>query len=190
MAVLTRTKAWELIQKNIQNINLRRHCLAVEAAMRGLARHFGKDEQTWGLVGLLHDGDYEHTRDNPTKHTQVMLKWMEDLGETRDDIKSAIRSHNYTHTGHNPPGNLLEWSLFCCDELTGLITACTLVQPSKKLADVTADSVLKKFPQKSFAAGAKREDIQTCEDKLGIPLKDFVSLVLTSMQTISSDLGL
>ncbi len=188
--MIDRPKAWNLIEANIQNINLRRHCLAVEAAMTGLAKHFGKDPEVWSLVGLLHDGDYEHTRDNPTKHTQVMLKWLEDLGETRDDIKSAIRSHNYTHTGHNPPGNLMEWSLFCSDELTGLITACTLVQPSKKLADVTAESVLKKFPQKSFAAGAKREDIQMCEEKLGIPLKDFVSLVLATMQGISTELGL
>jgi predicted hydrolase (HD superfamily) len=101
-----------------------------------------------------------------------------------------IRSHNYTHTGHNPPGNLLEWSLFCSDELTGLITACALVQPSKKLSDVTLESVLKKFSQKSFAAGAKREDIQMCEQKLNIPLPDFVKIVLLAMQSIAPELGL
>lgn len=190
MAVLTRTKAWKLIQKKIQNINLRRHCLAVEAAVRGLAVYFGKDKEVWGLVGLLHDGDYEQTRDNPPKHTQVMLRWLDDLGETRDAITSAIRSHNYAHTGHNPPGNLLEWSLFCSDELTGLIIASTLVLPDKKIASLTVDSVLKKFPQKAFAASVRRQDIQMCEEKLGIALKDFVALVLASMQSIASDLGL
>jgi putative nucleotidyltransferase with HDIG domain len=185
-----RTQYWQLVQLKLSNQNLRRHCLAVEAAMRALARHFGKDEQVWGIVGLLHDGDYEQTKDYPTRHTQVMLAWLEDMHEERDEIKSAIRSHNYTHTGHNPPGNLLEWSLFCSDELTGLITACALVQPSKKLSDVTLESVLKKFSQKSFAAGAKREDIQMCEQKLNIPLPDFVKIVLLAMQSIAPELGL
>lgn len=187
---ITRQKYWELIQKKLTNPNLRRHCLAVEAAMRGLARFFGKDAEVWGIVGLIHDGDYEQTKDYPTRHTQVMLEWLANMGENREAILLAIKSHNYTHTGHNPPGNLLEWSLFCCDELTGLITACALVQPSKKLADVSVESVLRKFANKTFAVGAKREDIQMCEEKLSIPLSDFIKLVLTSMQSISSDLGL
>jgi hypothetical protein len=187
---ITRQKYWDLIQKKLTNQNLRRHCLAVEAAMTGLARYFGKDEDVWGIVGLIHDGDYEQTKDYPTKHTQVMLNWLENMGENREAIVSAIKSHNYTHTGHNPPGNLLEWSLFCCDELTGLITACALVQPSKKLSDVSVESVLKKFPNKTFAAGAKREDIQMCEQKLNIALPDFIKLVLTSMQGIALELGL
>lgn len=188
--MITRNQAWSLINQHIKNQNLVKHCLAVEAAMKGLARNFGKPEELWGIVGLLHDGDYEETKDYMTKHTVKMLEWLDDLGETSPEILSALRSHNYHHTGHNPPSGMLEWSLFCCDELTGLITACALVNPNKKLSEVNVDSVMKKFGQKSFAAGAKREDIQMCEEKLGIPLPDFIRLVLTSMQGISNELGL
>lgn len=188
--MITRHQAWELLTQHMQNTNLRRHCLAVEATMRSLARHFGKNQDLWGLVGLLHDGDYEETKDYPPKHTVKMLEWLADLHEDSAEVLSAIRSHNYTHTGHNAPVGLLEWSLFCCDELTGLITASALVLPTKKLADLSVDSVLKKFPQKSFAAGAKREDIQMCEEKLGIPLRDFVGIALSAMQGISNELGL
>ena len=164
--------------------------------MKALAKHFREDEERWVVVGLLHDGDYEKTKETPEKHTLLMADWLKEMGETDPEILSAILSHNYAHTGQNPPKNRLEWSLYCCDELTGFIVAVTLVRPDlpvqagKKLSSVTVDSILKKWPQKSFAAGVKREQIEECEKRLGIPLKEFIEIALKAMQEISEELGL
>jgi len=157
--------------------------------MRALAKHFGGYEEKWGLVGLLHDGDYEFTKDDPGNHAKLMAQWVRDLGETDKELLDGIESHGFSHTG-GLPRNQMEWSLFCCDELTGLIVASALVLPSKHLSDLSVQSVLKKFPQKSFAAGAKREDIMQCESALGIRLADFVAIALSAMQSIASEIGL
>lgn len=188
--MISRDSAWDLLQEKMQNRNLIRHCVAVEAVMRSLARHFSADEEKWGIVGLLHDGDYEITKENHSQHTLLMHQWLEEKGETDTEILSAILSHNYAHTGQNPPHNNLEWSLFCCDELTGLIVAVALVQPEKKLSSVTVEKVMKKWPEKAFAAGAKREQIGMCEEKLGIPIPDFVRISLSAMQSIAGEIGL
>ncbi len=183
-----REQALKLLHKNMQSVNLRRHCYAVEAAMRVLAKRFKGDEEKWGIVGLLHDGDYEKTKDAPEKHTLLVAEWLKKVGETDEEVLSAILSHNYAHTGENPPKNKLEWSLYCCDELTGFIVAVALVRPDKKLASVTVDSVLKKWNQKAFAAGVKREQIEECKPRLEIPLREFVGMTLVAMQGISGDL--
>lgn len=188
--MITRQQAWQLLASKMQNQNLRRHCLAVEAVMRSLAVHFHADADKWGIVGLLHDGDYELAKSEPEKHTILMHDWLKEAGENDEEILSAILSHNYAHTGKNSPNNNLEWSLFCCDELTGLIVAVTLVMPGKTLAEVSVESIMKKWKQPTFAAGANRDQIAMCEEKLGIPLPDFISLALTSMQSIASTLGL
>lgn len=186
---MTRQQALDLLHSNMQNANLRRHCYSVEAVMKTLAKHFNADEEKWGIVGLLHDGDYEKTKDNPSRHTLEMADWLKSAGESDQELLAAILSHNFTHTGQNQPENNLEWSLYCCDELTGLIVAVALVK-NKSLANVTVDSVLKKFPQKGFAAGVHREQIAKCEEKLGIPLPEFVGIALAAMQGISQELGL
>ena len=188
--MITREQALTLLKKHMSQENLLRHCYSVEAVMKALARFFKEDEEKWGVVGLLHDGDYEETKIAPEKHTLEMAEWLKEMGEVDPEILSAILSHNYAHTGQNPPKNKLEWSLYCSDELTGLIVAVTLVKPDKKLASVTVDSVMNKWRQKSFAAGVKREQIEECEARLGIPLKDFIEIALTAMQGISDDLGL
>ncbi len=188
--MIAREKALEILNLNLKNKNLLRHCLAVEAAMRALSNHFKGDENKWGLVGLLHDGDWEATRDNPAMHTKKMVEWLEDANETDSEVINAILSHNFVHTGENSPKTPLEWSLYSCDELTGFIVAVALVMPDKKLASVTVESVLKKFPSKHFAAGVHREQIKMCAEKLGIKLEEFVGIVLKAMQAISSDLGL
>lgn len=187
---MNRDEALKLLHDNMENVNLRRHCYSVEAAMRGLAKHFGQDEEKWGVVGLLHDGDYEKTKDAPEKHTLLMHEWLKEKGVEDDEILSAILSHNYAHTGMNQPKNDLEWSLYCADELTGLIVAVTLVRPEKKLALVTLENILGKWNQKSFASGVDREQIEMCKEKLGIKLNEFIQIVLKSMQGIASDLGL
>lgn len=188
--MISRDKALEIVHSRLTTKNLISHSLAVEATMRGLAKHFGESEEKWGLIGLMHDADWDATRDNPTKHTHETVKWLKEAGETDETIFQAILSHNYAHNGENPPVNNMEWSLYCCDELTGFIVAVALVRPEKKLAPVEVKSVLKRFPQKSFAAGVHREQIELCEEKLGIKLPDFVELTLNAMKKISSDIGL
>ena len=186
---ITRDQAWKLLTERMQNQNLRRHCLSVEVVMRALAKRFKANENKWAIVGLLHDGDYEFTKDDPGNHAKLMANWVRGLGETDQELLEGIESHGWFHQGKLPQTQM-QWSLFCCDELTGLIVACALVQPSKKLADLSVDSVLKKFPQKSFAAGAKREDILQCESSLGIKLEEFIKIALSAMQSIASEIGL
>ena len=194
--MISREKALEILHANMQNQNLRRHCYAVEAVMRAIAETLNEqkrennDVEKWGLVGLLHDADYEKTKENPEQHTLLVYQWLKDAGETDPEIVSAVLSHNFEHTGKNEPKNKLEWSLYCCDELTGFIVAVALVMPDKKLSSVFVESVVKKFPQKAFAAGVKREQIKMCEEKLGIPLSEFVKITLEAMQNIAQDLGL
>lgn len=184
--MMTREEALKILHQNMKNQNLRRHCYAVEAVMKALAKKLGGDKEKWSIVGLLHDGDYEKTKDTPEKHTLFMHQWLKEAGETDDEILNAILSH----TGKNKPATKMEWSLYCCDELTGLIVATALMMPDKKLATVRVKSVLKKMKDKAFAAAIDREQIKMCEEKLGIPLEEFVKIALEAMQNISKDLGL
>lgn len=188
--MITREKALEILNANIKNKNLLKHCLAVEAAMKTLAKHFNADENKWRLLGLMHDGDWEVTQINPVTHTAKMIEWLKQAGETDEEILYAMSTHNFVHTGQNEPQNMMEWSLYCSDELTGLIIAATLVLPDKKLASLSAKSVLKRFKEKKFAAGARREQIAACEEKLNIKLEDFVQMILVAMQQIAPELGL
>ncbi len=180
----------KLVNDHIKNKNLVKHCLCVEAAMRALSKEFQGDEELWARVGLVHDVDWEETQGDITTHTKKTEEWLKELGETEIQIIEAVLAHNYLNTGYRAPQDSLEWSLYTCDELTGLIVATTLVRPDKKLGNVEATSVLKKFPQKSFAAGVNREQVKLCEEKLGIKIEKFVEVVLSGMKTISSELGL
>lgn len=188
--LLAREKALLILNKYIKNKNLIKHCLAVEAVMRGLASHFKTDVYMWGLLGLIHDADWEATAKDYSQHARVTVDWLKDAGETNEELVSATLSHNYIHNKSDAPQKLMDWALYCSDDLTGLIVATALVMPDKKLASVSVESVLKKFNTKSFAANVNREQIKLCEEKLGIPLSEFVGLVLKSMQTIASELGL
>lgn len=186
---MTRDEAYQLLTTHVQGENLIRHCLAVEAAMTALAKYFSEDEQSWAIAGLLHDADWETTRDTPEQHTIQLMDWLEEF-DLADETKGAILAHNHFHNGHEPPQNLIEWALYCSDELTGLIVACALVRPDKKLASVEVESVISKFPQTAFAAGVDREKIKLCEEKLGIALEDFVGIVLGAMQGVADEIGL
>lgn len=189
---MTRNQAIDLLHKNMLNQNLRRHCYAVEAVMRALAKRFGENEETWGLAGLLHDADYEITKDkNPKKnHTKQVLEWLKEL-EAETDIYDAVAAHAWGFVDGAPePKTKMQWALYTCDELTGLIVAVTLVKPDKKLASVTADSILKKWSSKSFAVGVDRKQIEQCTPRLGIEVRDYIQIALTAMQGISNDLGL
>lgn len=184
---MTRDEGFNLLKQNLQNQNLAKHCLAVETIMWVLARHFSEDEEKWGLTGLLHDIDYEKTKDNPSQHSLVGAKMLEDLGIDKD-ICQAVKVHNEAHG--IPPKTLLEKALFVTDPLTGLIVAATLVLPSKKIADLTPENVLNRFKEKAFARGANREIIKKSEELLNLKLEEFVKIGLEAMQKIVGELGL
>lgn len=190
---MTREQALELLHKHMQNVNLRRHCYAVEAVMRALAKRFGEDLDVWGIAGLLHDADYEELKGTEkviSDHTKLTLNWLKELNASVD-ISDAIAAHAWGYVGGAPqPKTKMQWALYCCDELTGLIVAVALVKPDKKLASVTVESIMKKWNEKSFAAGASREQIKECESRLQVPLPEFVQIALTSMQQIAPELGL
>lgn len=184
---MSRDEALKILDEMVQNQNLKRHGLAVEAIMRALAKRFGEDEDEWGIVGLLHDGDYEVTDKDPKRHTLVISEKLREMG-VDEKIINGIQAHSDEIKPNRE--NMLEKGVYAADELSGLITACALVQPDKKLAPVSVKSVMKKFKTPSFAAGAKRENILTCESELNIPLEEFVGIALKAMQEIHEVLGL
>jgi putative nucleotidyltransferase with HDIG domain len=185
--MLSKEEALDILKANIANKNLRKHHYAVAAAMRALAEAFDGDPDTWEIVGLLHDADYEETRDDPDRHALVIAEQLEERGVSAEIVR-AIKAHNYERLGVMPETEM-EWSLVTCDDLTGLIVAVALVHPTK-LAGVSVESVMKKFDSKSFASGADRERIKLCEEKLDMPLERFVGLVLDAMKERSDLLGL
>lgn len=186
---INRQSAIDLLHSKMESVNLRKHCLSVEAVMRALAIHFDEDKERWGIVGLLHDGDYEQTKTDLGNHAKLMAGWVRELGETDEELLTGIESHGWFHKGELPKTKM-QWALYCSDELTGLITAVTLVRPSKKISEVTVDNVLSKWNQKGFASGVDRKQIERCEEKLGIKLDDFIEFSLKAMQGISDELGL
>ncbi len=187
---MNREEAYQLVTDWTKNQNLVKHMLAVEVIMRVLAKHFGEDEDLWGVAGLLHDADYEMFKDDAKKHPSKIFV---ELGSRQVDPKiiNAIKTHAWGwQEGLPEPSTKMEWALYTCDDLSGFIIACALVRPDKKLSSLTVDSVLKKWPQKSFASGVKREHVELCQEKLGIPLPEFAHIALTAMQSISQELGL
>jgi predicted hydrolase (HD superfamily) len=181
----------------MQNQNLRRHCYAVGLAMKAYYNYYqgeGRDlnnltEEDWEVAGLLHDSDYELTKEDWGKHTLVLLEWLKDYN-VKPELLDVFKTHNNKITGLKEPQTLIEWTLECCDELTGFIVACALVMPSKKLADVTVESVLKKFDQPAFARAVDRSQITQCQEKVGVPVNKFVEITLKTMQEESDLLGL
>ena len=184
---LTRQEAIDIARERVGNENLVKHMIAVGAAMRALAPRFGGDPDRWELAGILHDIDYNETKDNFEKHGHLSYEWLKQMG-VDEDIAAAVRAHP-AHPGFEPKSPM-QWALHIIDPLTGLIVAAALMHPSKKLAGVDTKFVLRRFKEKRFAAGANREQIKLCESKLGIPLEEFVSIVLGAMQSVADELGL
>lgn len=184
---MTREETLKLVNEWTKNKNLVKHMLAVEAQMRSLAKHFGENEEEWGLSGLIHDADYEKW---PKEHPRKTLEWLKGSGAP-DWLYDAVERHAWKYNEMTEePVTKLDWALYTCDELSGFIIAVALVRPEKKLSSVTVESILKKWPQKAFAAGVHREQIELCEEKLGIKLPDFIQVCLSALQGISEDLGL
>jgi putative nucleotidyltransferase with HDIG domain len=180
-----RTEAFAIVQEYINNINLIRHMLAVEAAMRFYAETYQEDVEVWGVTGLLHDFDWEI---HPTleQHPQDGAPILRERG-VPEVIIHAILSHA-DHTGV-PRVTLMEKALAACDEITGLITAVALVRPSHSLDDLTASSVKKKWKDRAFAAGANREEIETTTAEFGVELWQHVDHVILAMRRIAPELG-
>lgn len=191
--MLTRSQALSLIREHVTTDNIVKHMLGLEAVMGGLYDHLkpadGTTKEEWRLAGLLHDGDY--CDDVPMDKQGIQITaWAREAGfEISDKLAHAMAAHNWSNTGVEPT-SLMDWSIFCADSLTGLIVASALILPTKKLADVKVESVLKRFKEPSFARGTRREDISLCESKLGIKLDEFVRISLLSMQSIASEIGL
>lgn len=186
MKVPTYEDALKLLFEYTESENLRKHALAVEAAMRAYARKFGEDEEKWAIVGLLHDFDYEKFP-TPDQHPWIGSKILEERGYP-EDIRKAILGHaDYTGT---PRDTLMAKALYACDELCGFITAVALVRPNKKLEEVTVESVKKKLKDKAFARSVNRNDIYKGAEELGIPLDEHIQFVIDAMKSIADKLGL
>ncbi len=185
---MNRKEALSLINQYVKNKNSIKHMLAVEAVMRSLARKFDENEDLWGIVGLVHDVDMETVdyENEPQRHGIEGANILEKEG-VGQEILEAVKAHNKA-TGKNSE-TLMEKAIFCADPLTGLIVAGVLVLPSKKIADLTLESVLKRFKEKAFAKGANREIIGQCSE-IGLDLKEFVEIGLKAMQEISDELEL
>lgn len=184
---MEREKILNLLKENIKNQNLIKHSLAVEAGMRELAKYFNEDIEKWGTCGLLHDIDYEKTKDNPNLHSKLGAEMLRNLGFD-EEICEAVLTHNEAH-GILPKTKMAK-ALFCLDPLTGLIVAATLVLPSKKISDLKVENVLNRMKEKSFARGANREIIKKCQDYLNLNLEKFIEITLLAMENISNELGL
>jgi putative nucleotidyltransferase with HDIG domain len=183
---MERKQAWEIVQAHVQGIALRRHMLAVEAAMRSYADFFGEDVETWGLAGLLHDYDWEI---HPTleQHPQDGVDFLRSQ-HVPENVIRCILSHA-DHTGVLRL-SLMDKALYACDELTGLITAVALIRPSRSLADLKVKSVRKKWKDLRFAAAIDRRAIEDGAAQLGIDLWQHVGIVIEAMNRIAPELGL
>jgi putative nucleotidyltransferase with HDIG domain len=186
---MNRQEAWDLVCEYTQSPQLRRHMLSVEAAMRAYARYYDENEETWGLVGLLHDFDYERYPDVAVEgHPNTGAPILREHG-VDEEIVRAILSHAPEVTGIERHSKM-EHTLYAVDELTGLIAAVALVRPSKDIRDVDVKSVRKKWKTKAFAPGVNREDIEVGAAALGIDLDQHIQIVLEAMQAAAPELGL
>lgn len=174
----------KLMESMVANKNLRKHMIATQACMRRLAKHFGEDEELWGFTGLIHDLDYDQTAQNPAQHGLIAADILKEKG-IDESIIHAVKAH----PGHVPVQSKLDKALYAVDPLTGLMVAAALMHPTKKLANLDTEFVLRRYNEKRFAAGANREQIATCT-QLGLSLEEFIRLCLEAMQSVADQLSL
>jgi len=184
---MDRAEAWALLNEYTAEPSLIKHALAVEACMRAYARRLGEDENRWGIVGLLHDFDYQRWPD-PPDHPLRGAEVLTQRGYPADVIR-AIKSHA-EYLEDCPRESVMEKALFACDELTGMVVATALVRPSRSLHDLAARSVKNKMKSKGFARGVNRDHIYKGADELGVDLAEHVQFVIEAMRTVAPELGL
>jgi predicted hydrolase (HD superfamily) len=187
VGTMKREEALEFLDRHVKADSLRKHCLATEAVMRGLAAFFGEPAELWGLTGLLHDLDFEETADRPEVHGSRTVSIL--AGTDLPGVAlEAIKAHNAEGLGVQRKTRL-DFALTCAESITGLIVATALVYPDKRLASVKPKSILKRMKEKDFARGVDRDCVRLCEE-IQVPLSDFVALSLQAMQGISDQIGL
>jgi len=188
---MNREEALALMHQYTQSEALRKHMYAVEAAMRAYARKFGEDEETWGIVGLLHDFDYERFPNpdhSPTEgHPSYGVRLLRERGFPEELCRAILGHASYTGV---PRDTLLAKALFAVDELCGFLVACALVRPSRSLADLEVRSVKKKLKDKAFARGVNREEVYRGAEELGIPLDEHIQFVIEALRPVEASLGL
>jgi putative nucleotidyltransferase with HDIG domain len=184
---ITRDKALRLLEEHLQNEKLISHCVASEAIMRALAHKFGESEAVWGLAGLLHDLDYEITKESSSQHGAEAARVLEENGVS-PEIAEVIRKHNAEGLGLQR-STVFEHALACAETVTGLIVATALVYPDKKISSVKTKSVIKRMKTPHFARAVSRDRIMECE-KIGLSLNEFVTLSLEAMSEIAEEIGL
>ncbi|MBI4277453.1 MAG: HDIG domain-containing protein [Armatimonadetes bacterium] len=184
---MNREQAWEILCEWIQNPNLRKHLLAVEAAMRAYARHFGGDDERWGIVGLLHDLDYERCPSQEAGHPFVGIQYLRERGVPEELCRAMLGHAGYSGV---PRDTAMARALFGVDELCGFLIAVALVKPGKTLAEVDVASVRKKMKDKAFARSVNREDIIKGAGELGVDLDTHIAFVTKALQGIAPALGL
>jgi len=183
--MLTREEALRLVRSNVAKENNVRHMIAVGGVMKETAVRLGEDDQTWEVVGILHDIDLEvccGISDHTIKARELLN------GQVDEDLIKTIMAHNHEYT-NVPVDTKIKRGLICCDAVSGLVLACALVMPSKKLMDVKVESIVKKFGSKDFAKGVSRERISLCQE-IDIPLNEFLGVALEGMRKVSDELGL
>jgi predicted hydrolase (HD superfamily) len=184
--LLSRERAWALVTEHVQSESLRKHLLAVEAAVRGYARRAGADEDEWGFVALVHDFDYEKYPDREN-HPYRGVEILQGLGYP-EWVTRAILSHaDYSGVTRE---SALEKTLFACDEMAGFVTAAALVRPSKSILDLEAGSVKKRMKDKAFARAVPREDLTKGADEIGLPLEEHIANVIEFLRPQADALGL
>ncbi|HOP26856.1 MAG TPA: hydrolase [Candidatus Sabulitectum sp.] len=182
----TRTEAFELLREHNSSQSLINHALSVEAVMRHVAKKHGEDPDKWGVIGLVHDLDYERYPDRHCTMTHMILAGK---GWPEDYIR-AVMSHAWGICTDVEPVHIMEKYLYAIDELTGLVTACVLVRPSKSLFDLKVKSVKKKWNTKHFAAGASREIMEKGAEMLGVEIAELIQDVIDGMRTVADEIGL
>jgi putative nucleotidyltransferase with HDIG domain len=184
---VTRDDAWVLLTAETPSVNLQKHMLAVEAVMRAYARRFGEDEQTWGLVGLLHDLDYEKHPSQEAGHPFAGVEMLRQRGFPEPLCRAILSHADYSGV---PRETRMEKTLFAADELSGFVIAVALVRPSRAIAEVDVASVRRKMKDKAFARAVRRDDITHGAEELGVPLDEHIGTVIAALTAIAPQLGL
>lgn len=182
---MERDAALEIVRKYTTKEITYRHLISVEGVMRALARHFGEDEQRWGYAGLFHDLDYDVTADDFEKHTQLTLQWLREEGYTDEQVLNAIVAHKEPEFRTD----LMSRAIVHADAVAGLLVASALVRP-EKAAGMKVSSVKKKLKEKSFAPGVEREEIREVEEKIGVPMDEFIAISITGLQEVAPEIEL
>ncbi len=196
--MISREEALKFVREKMSKENIVKHMIAVEQCMGGLHDYLsqkgitdlGGTKEEWMMAGLLHDADYLEGEIPHEKMGIQVTDWLRERGfEIPENVAHAMAAHNW-HATNTEPITLMDWAIFCADSLTGLIVACALVMPSKSLSDVNLERIIKKFGNKAFAAGTRRDEVAMCEEKIGISLNDFFTVCLKVMQDHHEEIGL